>query len=739
MPLWRERYSEQQGSRPRSIMGHDLPSQPRETSVGERTPWPFETTETHPHPSDLGQTDLYKAWAQHPDSQGASVFDRYPTNPAARAPTPSQPEPTPPATGAVYGGGGGGGIGYQAPTHMPQRPQLPATAPVTPPTSDQVLGLPEVPDYYSGVGTQIADPYADLYPGTSEADRLNAAAERMSAAVVGRTALSDADRTEFGVTGEPTVHDVVRLKQMAQESPADRIVGDHYWDEVQQLVDRETAEGRDYYGHLDPNIHDPYAGWDPSVEDRYAQIDPRIEDRYSPLLDQQVTDYYQDLGFDVPDYYDEIGPIGYEHYLGLDPTQPDYYSRLEDLIEEIGFEYDPLDPEQKRKLAEEYAAIQVDPQISAINRAIEQAKLDADTHEERVKAAASGYEEALARREEAQGRKDLESAIARGGARAGAVEWLSAERQGYHLEKLASHEAQVTAEINAIANQLGLSKRQMEERKIELEEMRGQLTNQELQRLREQEWERQVHGDNWMFEASMAVADRLAQTDRWEYEQAAHVADRLSQIDQFNAQQEMSVADRRTALDQWMKEMDMQKADRQTALEQWEQERQIQIADRLTSLDQWMKEMEMNIADRRTALDQWTKEMDLSKKDRQVALEQWERGYELEIAHAEAQEDARFREWEGNMRMAIGDRKYESHLQDFHNNLELRDRTYQQAMDEFTRELQVADRLTQRDIDEMARALDVYDRTQLNTAQQYELWVTLAEVTGVFPDRLPGT
>ncbi len=702
--------------------------------MGEQTPWPFEVTEQHPHPSDLDQTQLYRSWTDWEAARNVPIQDKV-TSPTHHPTARESASSTPPSQD--YYGAEGGSFGYQAPAQqMPPRPELPA-APPAGPTADQ-LNLPQVPDFYSGISTQIDDPYADMYPGSGEADRLRAAAQRVSDAVVGKTTLSQQELSDFGITGTPDVRDVVRLTQAAESTPQDRLVGDHYWGDVQDVVDREVAQRTDHYAGLSSNVPDYYGGISPHIPDYYSGIDLNIPDRYSDL-DGTLTDRYEGMDFEIPDYYEDITPVGYEHYLGLDPTQPDYYSKLEDLIEDIGFDYDPLTPEQKRELAEEYAAIEVDPQISAINRAIEQSKLDADSHEARIRAAASPFEEALARREEAKSRKDLENAIARGMGETGAVEWLSAERQGYHLEKLANHEERVNVELTAIANQLGLTKRQMEERKIELEALRGQLTNQELQRLREQEWERQVKGNNWMFEASLAVADRLAQTERWEYEQAAHVADRLTQIDQFNSQQEMSIADRKTALDQWMKEMDITKADRQTALEQWEKERELQIADRLTSLDQWMKEMEIGIADRKTAVEKFTKQMELSIADSRTALAQWQNQFDLELAHGRARQDESFRNWETNTRMALGDRRYEANLQDFHANLQLRDRTYQQAADEFARELQIADRLTQRDIDEMARALDVYDRTQLNTGQQYQLWLTMAEIAGVFPDRLPGT
>lgn len=554
-----------------------------------------------------------------------------------------------PSSGGYYGGG----FGYSAPTHQPPAlPQLPSSLPSTPISS---LNLPETPNFYEGISAHIPDAYAHIQPFSEEANRLNQAADQLKNHLLGKSQMSAEELAALGITGTPDVKDLVRITQQAQtaQSQASYLGDTDFWGGAQEALDRHVEGRVDHYGHLDPSL----------------------------------TDHYSGLDFFVPDYYAGITPVTYEHYLGLDPTLPDYYTRLQEMIESGGFipEYEALSDEELLRLAKEYADLQIDPVKAQLQRYLEQAALDAAAQEERIRAAYAPGEAALERREEAQAKRDLESAIARGGGRAGAVEWASAERQMHHAELLTGHKGKEAAELTAIANQLGLTERQIQERKVELEEMRGKLTSQELKDLREREWDKMFHAGTWKFEASMMIADRLTAKHQWEFEQARYIADRMTQIDMFNKEMEMSIADRRTALDQWMKEMEMGRADRLTALEQWEKQ------------------------------------------------------YDLEVAHAKALDDDRFRTWEVNMRMGIGDRQYDRALQEFNLRLGLADRTYQQAADQFARELQIADRLTQQDIDQMARALDIYDRTQMTPYQQFQLWIMMSEVFGVAPAKLPGT
>ncbi len=176
--------------------------------------------------------------------------------------------------------------------------------------------------------------------------------------------------------------------------------------------------------------------------------------------------------------------------------------------------WDPSD-EKLHDVSKGYADIQINPVKEALKRAIEQAKLDADSQTGRIEAAYAGIPAELERMEGRQARTDLESAISRGGGRAGAVEWASAERGEHFASLLAQAEGQKAAEITAIANQLGLTKRQAEERKIELEQLRGMLIQDHLFNLQNQRYDRGMH--QWQVGAGHAlnIFDRTQLTP-WE-------------------------------------------------------------------------------------------------------------------------------------------------------------------------------------------------------------------------------
>ncbi len=174
--------------------------------------------------------------------------------------------------------------------------------------------------------------------------------------------------------------------------------------------------------------------------------------------------------------------------------------------------------EHLRGVADNYAGIQVDPVQAALRRAIEQAQLDADNQAGRIEAAYAGIPAELEKMETRQARADLESAISRGVGQSGAVEWASAHRGEHFASLLAQAEGQKAAELTAIANQLGLTQRQAEERKIELEQLRGMLIQDHLFNLQNQRYDRGM--DQWQIGANYAfnVFDRtqLTPMQRWQ-------------------------------------------------------------------------------------------------------------------------------------------------------------------------------------------------------------------------------
>ena len=178
-----------------------------------------------------------------------------------------------------------------------------------------------------------------------------------------------------------------------------------------------------------------------------------------------------------------------------------------------GYSYfKPMDPNEKRRLAAEYAGLQIDPHIQGLTRALEQAIAGFGAQESRIHGAFAGTEAAFGRREAAQAQKDLESAIARTGGRSGVVDWLSAQRGEHFTELLGAEEAKKSAELTAIANQLGLLQRQTPQQIAELEARRGEVTSQELQRLQDQDYQRGREYDLDQWARSLGIFDRTMLT-----------------------------------------------------------------------------------------------------------------------------------------------------------------------------------------------------------------------------------
>ena len=196
------------------------------------------------------------------------------------------------------------------------------------------------------------------------------------------------------------------------------------------------------------------------------------------------------------------------------PAWPTVGSGAQDFFKNMpGYSYyTPMDPNEKRRLAAEYAGLQIDPHIQGLKRALEQALAGFGAQESRIRGAFAGTEAAFGRREAAQAQRDLESAIARGAGRTGVVDWLSAQRGEHFTELLAAEEAKKSAELTAIANQLGLLQQQTPQQIAELEARRGEVTSQELQRLQDQDYQRGREYDLDQWARSLGIFDRTMLT-----------------------------------------------------------------------------------------------------------------------------------------------------------------------------------------------------------------------------------
>lgn len=129
--------------------------------------------------------------------------------------------------------------------------------------------------------------------------------------------------------------------------------------------------------------------------------------------------------------------------------------------------------EELQKIAEAYASVQYDPQLSELERSLASAKQALEAQKAQAEAAYASYDTAIKNALDTASRKALESAIARGGGTSGAVEWLMSELSKPIMEKGAEVQAERTATLNDIAEKLALAEQQAAQKREELAKLRG--------------------------------------------------------------------------------------------------------------------------------------------------------------------------------------------------------------------------------------------------------------------------
>jgi hypothetical protein len=159
-----------------------------------------------------------------------------------------------------------------------------------------------------------------------------------------------------------------------------------------------------------------------------------------------------------------------------------YQQELEDWLQNLP-SYTPLTDEEILSRANTYADLQIDPQIQALSDAIERARLDYASQQDRINAAYTSAEDRTSRLLAEAAEEALKSSIARGMSRSGAVEESTVKQQAPVLEALANLNATQTAALEALVNQLSLAEQQYNTNLNNLATRRGSLASQYAQTL----------------------------------------------------------------------------------------------------------------------------------------------------------------------------------------------------------------------------------------------------------------
>lgn len=169
--------------------------------------------------------------------------------------------------------------------------------------------------------------------------------------------------------------------------------------------------------------------------------------------------------------------------------------------------------EEMLRQAKQYASLQVDPQLQALQRSVEQAALNAENQRRSVEAAYSGVPAQIDRMLADARSYATEDAIARGVGRSGVVDYNVQQLSEPIMEQGAQAEAEKAATLAAIADTLALAQTQGLQQQQDIERQRGVLEAAglaDLQRtghaMETEDWERGM--STLLNLASMAQQDQ---------------------------------------------------------------------------------------------------------------------------------------------------------------------------------------------------------------------------------------
>jgi len=140
--------------------------------------------------------------------------------------------------------------------------------------------------------------------------------------------------------------------------------------------------------------------------------------------------------------------------------------------------YKPMSKSEARSTATNWANLQIDPQIQALQRAIENAQTTANSQTSAINAAYAGIPEQTDRMLGDARNYALESAIARGGGRSGVVNWETEKRTTPIMQQAQQYEAEKAAKLTGVSDWLANALNQGDQRQIDMEAQRGDLTQQ---------------------------------------------------------------------------------------------------------------------------------------------------------------------------------------------------------------------------------------------------------------------
>lgn len=182
-----------------------------------------------------------------------------------------------------------------------------------------------------------------------------------------------------------------------------------------------------------------------------------------------------------------------------------YEEELRDLIKSYP-KYTPLSESEMQSQASNYANLQVNPQITALGQALQNAITAANNQTNEINAAYSTVGTTADRLLADAQKQGTVSAVARGGGRSGAVEQSVAKLSQPIMEQVTQAEADKAAKLTNVASSKTAAQTAYDQGIQALEEQRGNLIAQQLAAIKELDYAKQTGSAD----AILAATERLS-------------------------------------------------------------------------------------------------------------------------------------------------------------------------------------------------------------------------------------
>lgn len=302
----------------------------------------------------------------------------------------------------------------------------------------------------------------------------------------------------------------------------------------------------------DPLPSDRPLAWEESTKgifSSYENLPDRVKNIVREAEEKAFTDWVSEKYKTQPQYPQYQFPQ-------YQQPQPQYSFPYEKMLNELLKkmpQFKPASEEEMLQQARQYAALQIDPQLQALERSLQDALAHYEAQKAAIEAAYSTVPETAQRLLNETRQQAIESAIARGAGRSGIADYSVRRMQEPIIEQTTQAEAEKAAKLAALTDALNLVQKQYQQQVQELETRRGTLEAQQLANLKQLAQAMQAGDWERAWNAAQNLATMATQAEQFQQTAALNWAPYFMTTEQFRQSLPLNWAQTMGEVPNWMR------------------------------------------------------------------------------------------------------------------------------------------------------------------------------------------